>query len=43
MPIMIHITELIDIDDEVVGAFDNLIVQLSSSSVGCAGAACTGR
>lgn len=29
---MIHITELIDIDDEVVGAFDNLIVQLSSSS-----------
>ena len=29
---MIHITELIDIDDEIVRAFDNLIVQLSSSS-----------
>lgn len=29
---MIHITELVDIDDEVMRAFDRLIAQLSSSS-----------
>jgi ribosomal protein S18 acetylase RimI-like enzyme len=29
---MIHITELVEIDDEVVAAFDHLIPQLSSSN-----------
>ncbi len=29
---MIHITELVDITDEVVAAFDHLVPQLSSSS-----------
>ena len=29
---MIHITELVEIDDEIVAAFDHLIPQLSSSN-----------